>query len=589
MENYTCSFPNGVGVLNQYFSPAEEAQLYLNTGRGFFSILLDKGEDKKQTSYPLESLPMVLDALQGYHGNVWISQAAFRCPNRRQANFSRIGLCFLDIDAYSKPWSKGLSPEEMASAFACACVAEGIPLPSYIVFSGRGVQPKWLLNSPLPKAALPRWKAVEKHLVKTFSSYGADPQAKDASRVLRVLDTCNTKSGEFCRIVWGNRPDGEFVRYSFDDFADAVLPLTREQCRDQKQIREQKRIRRSQASPTGVWSAKLLNQRRLDDLETLISLRGGIREGQRMTFLMYGMTFMAHARLVTPETFRAKAADLARRIDPAWTFSTDELGTVFRKFTSDLAGNKSEFHGRPCSALYTAKTETLIEVLEITEDEQRWLKTLISAPLRAERKAERDSRRHSGIQTRQDYEAHAAARRERAVEMRLAGKTLKAIADELKVSVRQVSNYVRVITQKSAAPCLMAKPTPDRGPALCASSKEESFDSEQRQACRQAGAQAEGRRSDRGSGETAAGDRSSSAVLPSSAPEPMTTESIAEARREVRPDSRKAEEGSFCSGISKAQLDRIRKLALKKMPLQLIADLLFLTEELVRKVLGVKT
>ena len=106
MENYTCSFPNGVGVLNQYFSPAEEAQLYLNTGLGFFSILLDKGEDKKQTSYPLESLPMVLDALQGYYGNVWISQAAFRCPNRRQANFSRIGLCFLDIDAYSKPWSR---------------------------------------------------------------------------------------------------------------------------------------------------------------------------------------------------------------------------------------------------------------------------------------------------------------------------------------------------------------------------------------------------------------------------------------------------------------------------------------------------
>ena len=42
---------------------------------------------------------------------------------------------------------------------------EGIPPASLVVHSGRGLYLKWLLKSPLPQAALPRWNAVQRELV----------------------------------------------------------------------------------------------------------------------------------------------------------------------------------------------------------------------------------------------------------------------------------------------------------------------------------------------------------------------------------------------------------------------------------------
>ncbi|QTZ89689.1 hypothetical protein GQ627_0ndm00273 (plasmid) [Klebsiella pneumoniae] len=39
------------------------------------------------------------------------------------------------------------------------------------------------------------------YLVDRLLPLGADRQAKDASRVLRMVDTVNQKSGEICRVV----------------------------------------------------------------------------------------------------------------------------------------------------------------------------------------------------------------------------------------------------------------------------------------------------------------------------------------------------------------------------------------------------
>ena len=102
---------------------------------------------------------------------------------------------------------------------------------------------KWLLERPLPRAALPRWNAVQKHLVASLELFGADPGARDASRVLRLVDTVNTRSGERVRVLWVNEREGEIQHYPFDYLAETILPLDRETLREARQAKEERRTR----------------------------------------------------------------------------------------------------------------------------------------------------------------------------------------------------------------------------------------------------------------------------------------------------------------------------------------------------------
>ena len=61
---------------------------------------------------------------------------------------------------------------------------------------------------PLPRAAAGRAVAVNKALVRRFAAFGADPAAVDVSRILRVVGTTNSKSGERTEILWLNECDG---------------------------------------------------------------------------------------------------------------------------------------------------------------------------------------------------------------------------------------------------------------------------------------------------------------------------------------------------------------------------------------------
>jgi hypothetical protein len=74
----------------------------------------------------------------------------------------------------------------------------------------------------------------------TLKSLGADSQAKDAARVLRLVGTRNSKSGTLVETVWEDRGD---VVWDFDDVANELLPFSREEL---KELRAQRRERRSE-------------------------------------------------------------------------------------------------------------------------------------------------------------------------------------------------------------------------------------------------------------------------------------------------------------------------------------------------------
>ena len=116
----------------------------------------------RQSSYRIEHLPLVLDRLDPSRDS-FLSQAQFFHPTRRVIHLWHINLCFVDLDVYKSALA-GEDLNHVVQVLRRYCGDEGVPLPSVIISSGRGLYAKWMLERPLPQAALPRWNAVQEAL-----------------------------------------------------------------------------------------------------------------------------------------------------------------------------------------------------------------------------------------------------------------------------------------------------------------------------------------------------------------------------------------------------------------------------------------
>ncbi|EAY3929531.1 replication protein [Salmonella enterica] len=398
------------------FDQAQEANTYHDAGRrGFFSLLTSKDNgDKRQSSHPLNEMATVLGMVDPTR-DTWLSQAEFFRPNRRVVNLLRIGLLFVDLDTYRMPWSKGRTPEEQVAGVIYFCQAEGLPLPSLMVYSGRGLQLKWLLDGPIPRQALPRWNACQRHLVDKLAELGADPAAKDASRVLRLVDTVNTKSGNICRVVHVQEEAGEPARYNFEYLCEMLLPVARWDIEAQQKRRRDRQLTLIPGGRQGNlkgFSGRQLAWDRLEDLRRLADLRGGVVEGERMQHLFWRLNFLLLSGATNASLMYHEASALARELDANWNHRSKELMTLYSKAKANEAGETVEFNGRKVPPLYTPRNDTLINLFQITDDEQRQLRTIISKDMAKERDRKRKeaTRRASGAIDRETYESQSLAR-----------------------------------------------------------------------------------------------------------------------------------------------------------------------------------
>lgn len=428
-----------------------EPMSYHSAEWGFFSVVSRHPEKGMlQKSYPLRLLSEVLSAVPRDR-DTYVSQAEFTKPNRRVVNLARVGLMFVDIDPGQ---ATHLDGDQWAMRCLMACQDEGVPAPSLIVFSGRGVHMKWLLDRPLPRAAIMRWNHAQKCLVQRFNHIGADAGARDASRVLRLQGTINEKNRKRCEVVWEDRDprDGELVRHSFETLFDELVEVPRhiyDAQRDAEQEERQKRRQNLILIRGGKYGLRRLGDRqlawdRLEDLRSLAAMRAENIEGQRMLFLFWATNFLALAQPTKANTLHYEARSLAKEIAPGWSYQDCDLGTIFQKAKAYAQGEKIEYNGRKYPPLYTPRNDTLIQALKITAEEQKKLKTIISKEESAWRHAERERqrRRLAGIAERSEYLENmtAATEERRKAVLGLHGKGLsqRAIAKELGLSKTRV-------------------------------------------------------------------------------------------------------------------------------------------------------
>ncbi|WP_228723070.1 helix-turn-helix domain-containing protein [Limnobaculum xujianqingii] len=427
--------------------------MYHDSNRiGFFSLLVDVRGEKRQSSHPLADMPTILNLVDKTR-DTWMSQAEFIRPNRRVVNLSRLGLLFADLDTYRIPALAGRDPEKLAASVLYFCAEEGVPAPSMLIYSGRGIQAKWLLEGTIPRQALPRWNACQRYLVDRLAHIGADLMAKDASRVLRTVETVNSKSGEVCRVVHvTNGIDGQPIRYNFEYMAEALLPAARWTIEQQRQEQSQQRATKKpfvlvpggKADNLRGFSGRKLAWDRLEDLRKLAELRGGVVEGQRMQHLFWRLNFLLLSGATNSKQMYHEAAALARELDPQWSSRSKELMTLFSKAKAYEAGEKVSFGGKEYAPLYTPKNDTLINLFRITPEEQQRLKTIVSQAEAAERhrKREEGRRRAAGAVDRETYLETANGKLAKAQALRAEGLSVRAIAKRMGVSVMAVSRYI---------------------------------------------------------------------------------------------------------------------------------------------------
>lgn len=442
----------------ELFEPANYLRNY--SGRAYCSILVKtEAGGFSQRSFPVDALHAVLSALtpEERAQDVWISQAEFWTKRRLAIHVSRVFLCFVDIDTYSKG-IKG-TPEQQLSMLQELCDQQGIPQPNLVVYSGRGLQAKWILESGLPSQALPRWSAVQRELCKKLEPLGADARALDVSRVLRLTQTVNTKSGNTVRVVHQDQS-----HYDFEQLCDDVLPYTREQI---KAFREQSKARREQQEgserkadifilrpgpgekpvhrgndTTGLrqFRGSQLAWDRLNDLRILARLRadqnGAVPDGQRDTFIFLSACFLVQINLVAVKV-ENELEGLAREFAPHWKAKEIKacITSAMKRLKMYVTGEKVIFNGVAVDPRYRFRNETLVGAkwLNITEEEQKHLKTIISKKESLLRDAlrARKQRAEQGIQTLAERREKEAERRIEAMKLREKGLTWAAIATQL--------------------------------------------------------------------------------------------------------------------------------------------------------------
>lgn len=394
----------------------EEAQSYQIVEQGYFSLLSVIDAEYRQHSYLVPQLSQVLERIKE-GDSTWISQATFRRANRRLVNFESVSVLFCDLDTYKNEVHRQLELSSLVRELLLLCALEGLEQPSLVVFSGRGLQVKWLLEEPVGPAELLKWRVCQKEIATRLNPMGADHCALDPSRVLRVVGTMNSKSGKMVEVVHGQT--SQPTRYDFAQMCEQLIPRNHPMNSPAKFSKRPTKARsdstkaRNPNAPKGRpprfewnWQTHLATSR-FYDLRKLIELRGGrIEEGARMSFLFWSLNFFCLMRMVDNEqTLMEEAQELVSVIDPDWQFDRSALSTLLSKTIQHCNGEVIVYNGLAYPPLYTPKNDHLVDLFSITPDEQHQLSTIHSTQVARQRRLlsyERRDRKYGRV-ARQEY------------------------------------------------------------------------------------------------------------------------------------------------------------------------------------------
>ena len=360
--------------------------------------------------------------------NIYITLNTFYKPCRRLENIKELNTLFIDLDYYKT----GKTKDQVLMDLEKNYFNQSIPIPNYVIDSGRGMYLIWIINA-VPSKALPLWKAVQEYLYNQLKYFGADRQALDATRILRVPGSINSKSKTVVNIL----DEYEYI-YDLREIQNGFLP-------------ELKPYERKKGRPSKInyiYRERSLYYGRIQDIIKLCELREYDLKGHRELILFLYRYYLC-----------SFTEDIEKALNDVL-----ELNSMFRQALSEREVIRATRSAERCyldkNKQYKYKNETLIELLEITEEEQKYMTIIISKEEYKRRDRVYHKKNYDSEKAKKIYQEQLKAqgklsekekisqRREKVLDLLGEGLTQKEIYTLMKISKRTCINDVNFLREQ---------------------------------------------------------------------------------------------------------------------------------------------
>ena len=351
--------------------------------------------------------------------NIYITLNTFFKPYRRLECIKELNALFIYLDYYKTKFTK----EQIIMNLEENYFNKTIPATNYILDSGRGLALIWLINK-VPSKALPLWKAIEEYLYNKLKEFGADRQALDATRILRVPGSINSKSKTVVSII----DEYDYI-YDLREIQKEFLP--------ELKPKEKKKGRSKKINY--IYRERSLYYARIQDITKLCELREYDLKGHREIILFlyryYLCSFTEDVQKALEDVLELNSMFIA-------PLKENEVIRATRSAEKCYLDKNKE---------YKYKNDTLIELLEITEYEETKMSTIISKNEYKRRNNEYNKKKYQEKlkeEGKLSKKEEVKVRREKIKDLLAEGLSQKEIYSLLKISKRTCVNDVKFLKEQ---------------------------------------------------------------------------------------------------------------------------------------------
>ena len=414
-------------------------KLFDETTDGYIQILkLTKDQKAKIENLRYEDLYEIENKYEGQE-DIFITPNTMYLPKRQVKNIRQLRALFQDIDCEKI----GLQKAETVYLIWILHYDNKIPKPSLVVDSGRGLHVYWIIENA-PYGALQTWQELQDYLYYQLKHLGADRNAIDGARVLRLPNTINKRSKTPCTVL-----HSENIVYSMYDLREKYLNYKSKS--KQLKIQQTKKTDRK-VMHNRFFNSYSLHMTRAEDLEILCRLRNYDVKGYR-NMIIHCYAYWKGIYIREEFDLENEVIDLNNSFKEP--LKESEIRTIVRsvgkaidKFIEYEQGLRNGEDKRVTKGMrdkggYWYKNETLIERLEITEKEQKYLKTIIGTSEKYKRNNERRTPRNENGLTKKQQELKEL--KEKASELKKQGFNNTQISKQLNVDRKKISRLLHNI------------------------------------------------------------------------------------------------------------------------------------------------
>lgn len=380
--------------------------------KGYFTIAKMKKTWKQYYFNNINSLSINLK-----DNDVYISQNTFENKSRRLIHLKELKALYIDIDCYKANLTK-----EAAKYFMENDLYGIIPIPNMLIDSGRGLY--YIIFLDNTKAIdLPKWQTVEKFLFEKLKDIGADAKALDATRVLRITGSMNSKSNSEVKII-----EKYNYNYSLDEIIENYIP---EIIENQKEIQKPKGVKKKgrKKKIVSLYNLYSLYYNRIEDIKTLVEFRNYNMTGYREITL-----FLLRYFLNVYCKDDKESLEEVLEINNSFTEPLSEKEVIEATLSAVVGANENK---------YKYSNDKLIKLLDITPLEQKEMRTIISKSEKYYRNNEKrklNRRNEVGLTKREQDKQNKL---EKIKELKRKKYTNNQIAEIMNMSEKQIKRYMK--------------------------------------------------------------------------------------------------------------------------------------------------